>query len=67
MKPNAKNHYDPRPQYVSELILSTGLEQKPLAALLGCSDRTLRQWLSGARQIPYTAQFALEVLVLSPD
>ena len=67
MKPNAKAEFNPDPQYIKELIGSAGLEQKPLAAILGVNDRTLRRWLSGDREIPYTAQFALEALILSPD
>ena len=65
MTPNAKE-YDPRPEYLAELIDSTGLTQPKVAALIGCSDRALRQWLSGKRQFTYPVQFALECLVLSP-
>jgi transcriptional regulator with XRE-family HTH domain len=64
MKPNAEN-YDPRPEYLAELIGSTGLSQAALGQLLGVTDKTLRNWLSGRNPFPYTAQFALECLVLS--
>lgn len=63
MRPNAK-HHDPRPEYVAELIGSLPYTQEELAAILGVSSRTLRMWLAGSRRIPYTAQFALEALVL---
>ncbi len=66
MKPNAEKHYDPRPEYLAELVGSTGLTQPELAARLGCTDRALRQWLSGKRQFNYLVQFALEALVLTP-
>ena len=65
MTPNAEE-YDPRPEYLAELIDSTGLTQPNVAALIGCSDRALRQWLSGKRKFAYPVQFALECLVLSP-
>lgn len=63
MIPDARN-YDPRPEYLAELVDSLPHTQPELAAKLGVTDRCLRQWLSGARQFPYTAQFALECLVL---
>lgn len=60
--PDASTH-DPRPEYLAQLIDSTGLEQEPLAELLGCSDRAIRMWLAGDRPFPYLVQFALECLV----
>ncbi len=66
MKPDA-SQYDPRPEYLAQLIGSTGLTQPQVAKLLGVTDRTVRQWLSGKRTFKYPVQFALEVLVLSPD
>jgi len=64
MKPDAST-YDPRPESLAELIGSTGLSQPALAKVLGVTDKTLRNWLSGRNPFPYTAQFALECLVLS--
>lgn len=64
MRPNAEN-YDPRPEYLAELVHSLPLTQAELAGKIGVTDRCLRQWMSGARRFPYTAQFALECLVLS--
>jgi len=64
VKPDA-SQYDPRPEYLAELIGSTGKTQTELAEILGVTDKTLRNWLSGRNPFPYTAQFALECLVLS--
>lgn len=63
MKPDA-TQYDPRPEYLAELIESTGLTQPAVGALLGVSERGIRYWLTGERTFPYTVQFALECLVL---
>jgi DNA-binding transcriptional regulator YiaG len=64
MKPDA-SQYNPDPKYLAELIGSTGLSQPALGQILGVTDKTLRNWLSGRNPFPYTAQFALECLVLS--
>jgi len=64
VKPDAAT-YDPRPEYLAELIRSTGLTQAALARKIGVDERTIRRWLSGQRQFDYTVQFAIECLVLS--
>ncbi len=64
MKPDAST-YDPRPEYLAELIRSTGLTQVALGDKIGVDERTIRRWLSGQRQFDYTVQFAIECLVLS--
>lgn len=64
MKPNAAE-YDPRPEYLAELVGSTGLSQPALGRLLGVNEKTIRNWLSGRNPFPYSVQFALECLVLS--
>ena len=66
MKPDA-SQYDPSPQYMAELIESTGLTQKAVGKVLGVNERAIRYWLTGERKFPYSAQFALEALVLAPD
>ncbi len=66
MIPNAIE-YNPSPRYVAELIESTGFTQKKIGEILGVDERTIRKWLSGDRQFPYTVQFALECLVLTPS
>ena len=67
MKPNAENEYNPDPAYMSDLVNSTGLTRGELAKLLGISDRSIRQWMSGDRRFSYMAQFCVECLVLSVD
>lgn len=64
MIPDAST-YDPRPEYLAELIESTGLTQAAVAKRIGVDERTIRRWLSGQRQFTYTVQFAIECLVLS--
>lgn len=64
MKPDAST-YDPRPEYLAELIGSTGLTQAALAKRIGVDERTIRRWLTGQRQFNYRDQFAIECLVLS--
>ncbi len=66
MKPNG-NEYNPDPDYLRELIVSTRLTRKELGKILGCDKRTIQRWLSGDRQFNYRDQFALEVLVLVPE
>jgi len=61
--PDASTH-DPRPEYLAQLIESTGLSHSELAEILGCSDRAIRMWLRGDRPIPYLVQFAIESIVL---
>jgi len=67
VKPNGLRDYNPSPVYVAELVESTGLTQKKIGEILDVDARTVRKWLSGERQFPYLAQFALECLVLSAE
>ena len=64
MKPDASK-YDPRPEYLAELIGSTGLTQAALARKIGADERTIRRWLTGETRFNYRDQFAIECLVLS--
>ena len=64
MKPDAAN-YDPRPEYLAELIGSTGLSQPALGRILGVTDKSIRNWLSRRNPLPYPAQFAHQCPVLS--
>jgi DNA-binding transcriptional regulator YiaG len=59
--PNAED-YRPDPNYLRKLYEASGLSQKQYAVRLGVKDRTFLYWLSGTRQFPYTAQFAMEQL-----
>ena len=65
MRPNARE-YNPSAKYFGELFESSGMTQKKIAEILGVDERTVRRWLAGHRKFPYTVQFALECLVLSP-
>lgn len=66
MKPDARQ-YDPRPEYLAELVASAGMTKKDVAEkVLGCDPRSLRRYLAGERQFPYTVQFTLECWVLAP-
>ena len=53
MKPDAAN-YDPRPEYLAELIGSTGLSQPALGRILGVTDKSIRNWLSGRNPLMRT-------------
>ena len=64
MKPNA-SEYNPDPEYLRELIVSTRLTRPELAKKIGCEVRTIQRWLSGDRRFNYRDQFALECLVLA--
>lgn len=66
MKPNGRE-YNPSIVYLAELIESTGMTQEQLGKVLNVAPRTIRKWLAGDRHFPYTAQFALECLVLSAE
>lgn len=61
VKPDAKN-YNPSPDYLRSLVDSSGLSQRECARRLGINERTMRHWLSGHTDIPYAAQYCLEVL-----
>ena len=64
MKPDAST-FDPRPEYMEELVKSTGLTQVALAARIGANERTIRRWCNGETEFTYRDQFAIECLVLS--
>jgi DNA-binding transcriptional regulator YiaG len=63
--PDAEN-YNPEPNEVRMLIedccTKYNYSRNRLAQQIGVSDRTIRYWVSGDKSIPYTAQYALEVL-----
>jgi DNA transposition AAA+ family ATPase len=63
-KPNAEN-FNPNPKYLRKLVEASGLSQVRAAKRIGVSDRTMRAWLAGDQDFPYTAQYALEQLAKS--
>ena len=65
MKPKPET-YNPSPDYLRSLIEGAGLSQRAAARAIGLSERTIRYYLSGQREAPYTVQFALECLTQSP-
>jgi transcriptional regulator with XRE-family HTH domain len=66
MKPDARENYNPDPDYFRSLVESLPMTQGEIAARLGCTDRAIRLWMHGQRRISYQVQFALESLVLEP-
>jgi len=50
------------PAYLRGLLAQAGLSQRAAARAIGVNERTMRDWLAGKYQWPYTAQYALEAL-----
>lgn len=65
MKPDASTH-NTDPKYQRDLILSANMTQDQLAAAVGVTDKTIRNWISGRQKWPYAAQFCVECIVLQP-
>jgi DNA-binding transcriptional regulator YiaG len=65
MRPDARLH-NQDPEYFRQLVESTGLSAVKLAPIMGHDERTIQRWMKGDRKYPYSAQFLLECLVLSP-
>lgn len=59
--PRADNH-NPAPEYIRLLLGKAQLTQAAAAAILGVDARTVRNYVSGDREIPYPSQFMLECL-----
>lgn len=66
MKPNALHAKPATANYLRSLVERAGVSQREAARRLGVNERTMRFWLAGEWQCPYTAQFALECLA-EPD
>jgi transcriptional regulator with XRE-family HTH domain len=54
--------YNPDPKYLRKLVEQSGLSQRQCATRLGVNERTMRGWVLGERQFPYSAQYAMEQL-----
>lgn len=52
----------PDPIYIRSLIETANLSQNGVARALGINPRTLRAYVSGEADIPYSAQYCIEVL-----
>lgn len=63
MKPDFNLH-NSDPKYLRSLIEGAGISQRQAAVSIGIAPRTIRNYLSGHRPIPYTVQFAIECLVV---
>lgn len=59
--PNANQHR-PEREYVVELLARAKHTQRGAAVVLGISERTMRYYCSGEQPIPYSVQYALEML-----
>lgn len=59
------SNYDPRPDYLRDLISRASLTQRKVACILGVDERTLRNYLNDNHpsKAPYSVQFCLEYLV----
>ena len=67
MKPNAKENYNPDPDYLRSLIEKAGLTQAKTAELVGIEARTMRRYLAfrdspNYQKAPYAIQYAMEAL-----
>ena len=61
-KPDVKQ-YNADPAYLRLLVAQSGLIQKQAARAIGHNERTMRYWLNGKHQFPYSAQYSLEKLI----
>lgn len=50
------------PNYLRELLAAANLSQRAAARLIGIDERSMRNYASGKREIPYVLQYCLEVL-----
>lgn len=55
--------YPPRPVDLSKYLYANKLTPTAVANLLGYNPRTVRYWLDGKNNMPYTAWFTLRTLV----
>lgn len=64
MNVDARQHHNPDPAYLRDLIKRAGISQREAARRLGVEDTTVRRWLASPPRAvcPYSAQVALELL-----
>ena len=61
-KPDAPTKHDPRPEYIKELIAASGLTQLAASRAIVISERAMRYYMSGERDMSYGDQYTLEAL-----
>lgn len=61
MKPNIET-YNPDPEYLRQLVENSGLSQRQAAKAIGHNERTMRYWLAGRHEFPYSVQYIMEAL-----
>lgn len=59
--PDASKH-NTDAAYVASVISATGMSQRACAARIGISHATLKNWIAGVNEWPYTAQYTIECL-----
>ena len=57
------NLYNDDPAYLRCLVEASGLFQRQAARAIGHNERTMRYWLAGKHQFPYSVQYTLEQLI----
>lgn len=55
----------PSDEYLRDMLERIGLSQRAAARLLGVNERTMRYYCSGEQPMPYTVQYAVEMLVFN--
>ena len=55
--------YNDDPAYLRCLVDASGLLQRQAAQKIGHNERTMRYWLAGKHQFPYSVQHTLEELI----
>ena len=55
--------YNDDPAYLRCLVEASDMTQKQAARKIGHNERTMRYWLAGKHQFPYSVQHTLEELI----
>ena len=56
--------YNDDPAYLRCLVEASGLFQRQAARAIGHNERTMRYWLAGRHQFPYSVQHTLAELIV---
>lgn len=60
-RPDARQHR-PEPAYLRELLARAGISQRAAARALDLDERSIRYYVAGEKEMPYTVQYCLEAL-----